>query len=149
MSLCTYVLGEDDRQRRDALEGESSFVALRRVSLVEGLRGAFGWWGFVRPDFFVVTSGCLGGALHHDKAADLVQVVAQAIWELPAGRVEQQSWRLDRVPRHRHQPGTLAILAAFVEVDDPGRSAGIVDLDAAGHAVRPGLAAMSQRVGHV
>ena len=149
VSLCTHMLGEDDRQRRDALQGEASLVVLRRVSLVEGFGGAFGRRRLVGPDLLVVATGGLRCALHHDVAANLVEVVAQAVGELRTCRVEQQAGRLDGVARHRHQSGPLAIFASLVEIDDPGGTAVVVDLDAADHAVGPDLRPVGQRVGDV
>ena len=149
VSLCAHMLGEDNGQRRDALQREAPLVGLRRICLVKGLRGALGWWGLVGSDLFVVAPSRLRGALHHDVATDLVKIVAQTVRELRAGRVEQQARGLDGVSRHRHQPGSLAILASLVKVDDPGRPALTVDLDAADHAVRTDLSAMSQRVRNV
>jgi hypothetical protein len=94
--------------------------------------------------------GGLGCALHHQVAADLVEVVAQSFRETSGGGVEQQPRRLDGVAGDRDHPGFLEPGHAVADVVHAGGAAGaLVDLDAGGHAVGADLGAVRERVGDV
>ena len=144
------VLGPGDRQRRDGLDGEPALVVLGRVGLVELLAADLGRRRLVHPDLGVEAAGGLRRALHHQVAADLVEVVAQPVREASGGGVEQQPRRLDRVAGDRDHPGPLEAGDAVADVVHAGGPAGaLVDLDAGDHAVGADLGAVGERVGDV
>ena len=144
------VLGPGDRQRRDGLDREPALVVPGRVGLVELLGAHLGRRRLVHPHLGVEAARGLRRALDHEVAANLVEVVAQAVGEAAGRRVQQQPGRLDRVPGHGHHRGALEALPAVADVAHPGRAAGaLVHGDLGDHGVGAYLRAVRQRVGDV
>ena len=150
MALRGDVLGPGDGQRRDVLEGEAALVRLGRVGLVELLAADLRRRGLVHPHLGVEPPGRLRRALHHQVAADLVEVVAQAVGEPLRGGVQQQPRRLDRVAGHRDRRRPLEPGDPGPDVVHPGGPAGpLVEPDPGHHRVGPDFGAVRQGIGNV
>ena len=100
-------------------------------------------------DLFLVAPGRLGRALDHDVPANEVEIVAQAVGEPRAGRVQQKPRRFDRVPGHGHGRRFLAIFGSLVEIGDARSPPVGPDLDAAHHGAGPYFCSVGESVGHM
>ncbi len=150
VALRDDVLGPGDRQRRHGLDRPAPLVRLAGIGLVELLGRHLRRRRLVHPDLVVEPAGGLRSALHHQVAPDLVGVVAQPVRIASGGRQQQQPRRLDRVAGDGDGTGALAVLAPVVEVGDAGGpTGGVVDEDAADHAVGTDLGTVREGVGDV
>ena len=89
------------------------------------------------------------GTLDHDVPADLVEIVAQTVGKPPAGRVEQQPRRLDRIPGDGNRPGGLVVLDAVVDVRHPSTRPPVSISTARTIEVGPDLGTVGEGVGNV
>ena len=96
------VFRPGDRQRGYGLDGEAALVVLAGVGLVELLAAHLRRRCLVHPYLGVEATRGLWRTLHHQVAAHLVIVVAQAVGEAFGRRVQQQPRCLDGVPGDGH-----------------------------------------------
>src|SRR5207253_8924805 len=88
--------------------------------------------------------------LHHQVAADLTLVIAEAIFESLRRRQQEQPWGLDRVRRDHNEARPLAALDTVFEVTHAGGQAGaLVDENCTDMRMRTDLGAVCQRVRHM
>ena len=148
MAVGEDVLGPADRLRADGLDREAASEPAALVGLVELLGGDLGGRGLVHPHRVREAAGDLRRPLDHDVAPDLIGVVAEAVREAGAGRIEHQPRGLDRVAGDRDGGGALEALLARPVIGDAGASIAL-GLDPDDVGVGADLDPVLDRVGQV
>src|SRR5581483_6559152 len=142
------------RQRRHGLQRVAADEVVPRVGLVELLAAGAGWRRLVLADQLFEAPPDYGCRLRHQELADQPAGVRQAVRKAAGRGVQQQPRRLNRVAGHHHRLGPLlavvdAPLGVRLVVADADRSALAVDRDLVGHALRPDLGAVLDRIGNM